>query len=79
MNRAVDDFAERIASDPELANGFVCVGFSQGNSLCRGYAEKHNLVGPVMRAHVSVHGTISGVAAFPQCNPEGLIGGKCPS
>jgi hypothetical protein len=37
----VDVFAAKIRADPKLANGFNAVGFSQGNSLIRGYIQKY--------------------------------------
>lgn len=75
MNKNVDIFAEKIRADPKLANGFNCVAFSQGNSLCRGYYQKYN--NPPVITHLSVHGTISGVAGFPNCNPDGPLGPVC--
>lgn len=75
MNKNVDVFAEKIRADPKLANGFNCVGFSQGNSLCRGYIQKYN--DPPVITFLSVHGTVSGVAGFPNCNPDGLLGIVC--
>merc|ERR1719215_1759577 len=75
MDRSVDVFAEKIRADPKLANGFNCIGFSQGNSLCRGYIQKYN--DPPVNTFVSVHGTVMGVAAFPNCfqqeKPLGLV------
>jgi len=75
----VDVFAEKIKADKQLANGFNCVGFSQGNSLCRGYIHKYNGVGgyPLVHNFLSVHGTVSGVAGFPNCDPDGLLGLVC--
>mgnify|MGYP002212807331 CR=1 FL=1 len=75
MNKNVDVFAEKIRKDEKLANGFNCVGFSQGNSLCRGYIQKYN--DPPVVNFLSVHGTVSGVAGFPNCNPDGLLGPVC--
>lgn len=75
MDKSVDVFAEKIRADPKLADGFHCVGFSQGNSLCRGYIHKYN--NPPVKTFLSVHGTISGVAGFPNCNPDGLLGPVC--
>jgi len=75
MDRNVDVFAEKIRKDPKLKDGFHCVGFSQGNSLCRGYIQKYN--DPPVRTFLSVHGTVSGVAGFPNCNPDGLLGPVC--
>jgi palmitoyl-protein thioesterase len=68
MDKSVDVFAQKIMSDPKLAQGFYCIGFSQGNSLCRGYIQKYN--NPPVKAHLSVHGTVAGVAGFPNCNPS---------
>ena len=75
MDKNVDIFAEKIRNDTKLAGGFNCVGFSQGNSLCRGYIQKYN--DPPVRNFLSVHGTVSGVAGFPDCNPAGLLGPVC--
>jgi len=75
MDKNVDVFAENIRKHPELSGGFNCVGFSQGNSLCRGYIQKYN--DPPVRNFLSVHGTVSGVAGFPDCNPAGLLGPVC--
>jgi len=75
MDKSVEVFAEKIRADPKLANGFNCVGFSQGNSLCRGYIQKYN--DPPVITFLSVHGTVSGVAGFPNCNPDGLLGPVC--
>jgi len=75
MDSSVDFFADKIKKDPKLANGFNCVGFSQGNSLCRGYIQKYN--DPPVNAFLSVHGTVMGVSAFPGCfkqeKPLGLV------
>ena len=79
MDENVDVFASKILKDPKLKNGFNCVGFSQGNSLCRGYIQKYNGVGefPPVQNFLSVHGTVSGVAGFPNCDPDGLLGPVC--
>jgi palmitoyl-protein thioesterase len=75
----VDVFAAAVLKDPKLANGFNCVAFSQGNSICRGYIQKYNGVNgfPQVSNFLSVHGTVSGVAGFPNCNPAGLLGPVC--
>merc|ERR1719215_611816 len=69
MDHSVDVFAKKIQADASLANGFNCIGFSQGNSLCRGYIQKYN--DPPVNAFVSVHGTVMGVSAFPGCFTQG--------
>ena len=75
MNWNVDEFAKNIRKDAQLKDGFNCVGFSQGNSLCRGYIQKYN--DPPVQNFLSVHGTVSGVAGFPHCDPSGLLGPVC--
>jgi len=75
MDSSIDYWAEKIRADPQLANGFNCIGFSQGNSQCRGYIQKYN--DPPVANFISVHGTVMGVQAFPNCfkqgKPLGLI------
>eukprot|EP00472_Partenskyella_glossopodia_P008800 CAMPEP_0197523132 /NCGR_PEP_ID=MMETSP1318-20131121/8127_1 /TAXON_ID=552666 /ORGANISM="Partenskyella glossopodia, Strain RCC365" /LENGTH=318 /DNA_ID=CAMNT_0043075723 /DNA_START=214 /DNA_END=1170 /DNA_ORIENTATION=+ len=71
MNKNVEVFAQKVRSDPKLKNGFNAVGFSQGNSIIRGYIQKYN--DPPVNIVIHVHGTVSGVAGFPQCNPSNNI------
>merc|ERR1712060_379642 len=75
MDKSVDVFAEKIRADPKLKGGFNAIGFSQGNSLIRGYIHKYN--DPPVNSFISVHGTVMGVAAFPNCfqqeKPLGMI------
>ena len=75
MDKSVDVFAKKIMADPKLANGFNAVGFSQGNSLIRGYIQKYN--NPPVNVALHVHGTVSGVAGIPQCNPAGMLSSVC--
>jgi len=69
MDKSVDVFASKIRKDPKLAGGFNAIGFSQGNSLIRGYIHKYN--DPPVLNVLHVHGTVSGVSGFPQCDPTG--------
>ena len=75
MNNNVDIFAANIRNDTELAHGFNAIGFSQGNSVIRGYIQKYN--DPPVKTFLSVHGTVMGVAGFPNCKPDGLLGPVC--
>lgn len=75
MDDNVDVFASKIAADANLKDGFNCIGFSQGNSVCRGYIHKYN--DPPVKNFLSVHGTVSGVAGFPNCDPDGDMGAVC--
>ena len=68
MDKSVDIFAEKIRKDANLKGGFNMVGFSQGNSLIRGYIHKYN--DPPVRNVLHVHGTVSGVSGFPQIDPS---------
>ena len=71
MDASVDVFAKKIRADPKLAGGFNAAGFSQGNSLIRGYIQKYN--DPPVSTFLSVHGTVMGVAGFPHCNPKHVV------
>jgi len=75
MNDNVDEWARRVKRDSNLTNGFHAVGFSQGNSVIRGYIQKYN--DPPVHTFLSVHGTVNGVAAFPDCDPNGMLGPVC--
>jgi len=75
MNKNVDVFAKKVRRNKQLANGFHLVGFSQGNSVARGYIQKYQ--DPPVSTWLSVHGTVNGVAGFPNCNPDGLLGPVC--
>lgn len=75
MDESVDVFADKVKADPQLANGFNCVGLSQGNNICRGYIQKYN--NPIVNTHLSIHGPVVGVAALPSCYPDGDRGDLC--
>eukprot|EP00494_Astrolonche_serrata_P029971 UN30238 len=75
MNDNVDEWAKRVKADDKLKDGFHAVGFSQGNSVIRGYIHKYN--DPPVGTFLSVHGTVNGVAGFPNCDPDGLLGPVC--
>jgi len=75
MDKNVEVFAAKIRRDPKLKGGFNCIGLSQGNLLCRGYIHMYN--DPPVRNFLSIHGTVSGVAGFPRCDPSGLLGPVC--
>lgn len=75
MDKNVDMFAAKVRNDTKLKGGFNAMGLSQGNSVIRGYIERYN--NPPVRNYLSVHGTVMGVAGFPNCNPSGLLPGIC--
>ena len=75
MDTSVDVFAEKVRADSQLANGFNCVGLSQGNNICRGYIQRYN--DPPVNTHLSIHGPVVGVAALPHCYPDGDHGDLC--
>merc|ERR1719373_582071 len=78
MDDQVDQFARVVRADPKLAQGFNAVGFSQGNTVIRGYIHRYN--SPPVKSSVSMHGVMMGVAAIPKCpvNVTGL-GAICKS
>jgi len=64
------------SADNNLANGFNCIGLSQGNNICRGYIQRYN--SPAVSTHLSIHGPVVGVASLPSCNPDAnAIGNLC--
>lgn len=65
MDDQVDQFARVVRSDPKLAAGFNAIGFSQGNTLIRGYIHRYNK--PPVKSFVSMHGVMMGVSGLPQC------------
>ena len=75
MDTNVEVWAAAIAKNPKLQHGFNAVGFSQGNSVVRGYIQKYN--NPPVSTFLSVHGTVVGVASFPKCDPSGPLGKIC--
>lgn len=75
MNKNVDIFAAKVKNDTKLAGGFDAIGLSQGNSVIRGYIERYN--NPPVRNYLSIHGTVMGVAGFPNCNPAGILPKIC--
>jgi palmitoyl-protein thioesterase len=66
LDDQVDYFANVIRGDPNLANGFNAVGYSQGNLVIRGYIERYNH--PPIKNFISMHGPLAGVGAFPGCS-----------
>ena len=75
MDANVEAFAAAVQADENLASGFNAVGFSQGNSIIRGYIQKYN--DPPVLSFLSVHGTVSGVTSLPNCDPAGSRGSLC--
>jgi len=68
MDDQVAQFARVVQADPKLANGFNAIGFSQGNTIIRGYIHRYN--NPPVKNFVSMHGVLMGVAGLPQCPME---------
>jgi palmitoyl-protein thioesterase len=70
MDASVDVFAEKVRQNPQLANGFHAIGFSQGNNVIRGYIARYN--DPPVDTFLSVNGINAGVGAVPYCRPKEL-------
>ena len=68
MDASVDVFAQAVALDPELQNGFHAIGFSQGNNVIRGYISKYN--NPPVDTFISINGVNAGEGAVPNCFPS---------
>lgn len=68
MDKSVDVFASKIASDPKLQKGFHAIGFSQGNNVIRGYIARYNT--PTVHTFVSVNGVNAGEGTVPGCFPK---------
>lgn len=68
MDASVDVFADGVAKDPNLRNGFHAMGFSQGNNVIRGYIAKYN--SPVVHTFLSINGVNAGIGAVPYCRPR---------
>ena len=68
MDKSVDVFASKIASDPNLRNGFHAVGFSQGNNVIRGYISRYNT--PTVHTFLSINGVNAGEGTVPGCFPN---------
>ncbi|KNC46389.1 salivary protein [Thecamonas trahens ATCC 50062] len=69
MNSQVATVCDHIANDPQLANGFNLLGFSQGGQLLRGVVERcaHKL--PPMHNLITYGGQHQGVSEIPNCEP----------
>jgi len=68
MDKSVDVFAAKIASDPKLQNGFHAIGFSQGNNVLRGYIARYNT--PTVHTFVAINGVNAGEGTVPGCFPK---------
>lgn len=64
-NATVDVFAQRVAQDPRLQNGFHAIGFSQGSNIIRGYIARYNT--PAVHTFISTNGVNAGIGAVPYC------------
>jgi len=72
MEKQVDQFARVVRADSELSGGFNALGFSQGNTVLRGYIHKYN--DPPVKTFLSIHGVLMGVNGLPDCP---LTSGLC--
>jgi len=72
MDDEVDQFARVVQADKNLTGGFNAIGFSQGNTVIRGYIHRYN--NPPVKNFISMHGVMMGVSGLPQCpmNVTGL-------
>lgn len=65
VNDQIEYAHKKFKSDPNLANGFNAVGFSQGGQFLRAYVERFN--DPPVHNLVTMGGQHRGVADIPDC------------
>jgi palmitoyl-protein thioesterase len=65
VNKQIEMVCTQLAADPQLANGYHAVGFSQGGQFLRAVAQR--CPNPPMKNLVSVGGQHQGVYGFPKC------------
>jgi len=68
VNDQIDYVCEKLASNPNLTNGFNALGFSQGSQFLRAYVERCN--NPPVHNLISIGGQHQGVYGFPRCPGE---------
>eukprot|EP00730_Choanoeca_flexa_P015076 TRINITY_DN6827_c0_g1_i4.p1 TRINITY_DN6827_c0_g1~~TRINITY_DN6827_c0_g1_i4.p1 ORF type:complete len:226 (+),score=39.09 TRINITY_DN6827_c0_g1_i4:176-853(+) len=64
VNKQIDGVCDQIRAQPELAQGFNAIGFSQGGQFLRGMVERCGL--PVYNL-ITFGGQHMGVSEFPHC------------
>ncbi|KAK5642305.1 hypothetical protein RI129_008472 [Pyrocoelia pectoralis] len=69
-NDQIEFACNLIKSDPNLANGYYGIGFSQGSQFIRGLGQRCSA--PQMKGLISIGGQQQGVYGIPFCNPEFL-------
>lgn len=67
-NRQISEVCEMMANDPELAEGYNAIGFSQGGQFLRAVAQR--CPSPPMKNLVTFGGQHQGVYGFPNCPAE---------
>lgn len=66
INLQVDEFAQTVKKDPNLAQGFNLIGHSQGGLIGRAYIERYN--SPPVFNFMSWAGPMAGVYGVPDFN-----------
>jgi len=66
VNDQIVQVHEKLAKQPELAEGFNAIGFSQGGQFLRGYIQRFN--SPPVYNLLSIGGQHQGVFGFPDCS-----------
>jgi len=70
-NEQVEEVCQKLASDPELQDGYHAMGFSQGGQFLRAVAQL--CPEPAMRNLITFGGQHQGVFGLPNCAPEDLL------
>ena len=68
LNAQIDEFTIKVNDDPNLKDGFIGVGFSQGGMLMRAYIERHNHVKAKMLRFIGVSAPLGGFFCGRQSN-----------
>eukprot|EP00392_Amoebophrya_sp_AT5.2_P003992 g3997.t1 len=64
---SIDLWHKKVQEDPELKDGFIALGFSQGNGILRGYVQQYN--DPPVKTWMAFHGVLGGEGAVPGLDP----------
>jgi len=65
VNDQLEQIHGKFQAQPELANGFTAIGFSQGGQFLRGYVQRYN--DPPVYNLITMGGQHQGVFGYPNC------------
>lgn len=68
VKEQIDTACRELAMTPELKDGYIGIGFSQGGLFMRGLLQRCHAVGPPMKKLISIGGPQNGVVSIPSCS-----------